>query len=194
MRIQSITQLDFSKNYAISDYVTWKFDTLVELIKGKIVLMSPSPRSNHQAVAHNLISELDIIFRKQICKVFFAPFDVYLFGDEADKNTVVDPDICIICDRTKIKEKGCVGVPDLVVEILSLSTMKKDLNEKFNLYEEAGVKIYWVVHPTDKQVSVYKLNNTGKYDLIDHFSGSDQVPLLLWDDKTISCEEIFYDI
>lgn len=194
MSIHSISQLDFSKTYTIADYVTWKFDELVELIKGKAVQMSPSPRSYHQAIAGNILFELQKIFRKQPCKVFAAPFDVYLFGDEAEKNTVVEPDICIICDRTKIKDKGCVGAPDFIVEILSLSTMKKDLNDKFRLYEDAGVKIYWVVHPTEKQVSMYVLNEAGKYDLKDHYSEKDNVPLLLWEEKSISCEEIFYDV
>ncbi len=72
--------------------------------------------------------------------------------------------------------------------------MKKDLNDKFRLYEEANVKVYWVVHPTEKNVSVYVLNEAGKYDLLDYFENNDKVPLVLWEDKTLSCEEIFYDI
>lgn len=103
------------------------------------------------------------------CQAFTAPYDVRLpkKPDEVADNkiyTVVQPDICIVCDESKIDERGCLGAPDMVVEILSMSSQKYDFNDKFNLYEAAGVKEYWIVSPRDKAVHVFILQTDGSYD------------------------------
>ena len=127
---------------------------MTELIRGKIYKMSPAPTSKHQIVVGNLHGIVWNFLRGKSCKVFTAPFDVRLPSapkKKADKeiSTVVQPDLCVICDLEKIDERGCLGAPDWIVEILSKFTSAKDLNEKFSVYEEAGVREYWVVHPQE---------------------------------------------
>jgi Uma2 family endonuclease len=102
------------------------------------------------------------------CLVFHAPFDVRLpkNGEKEDQKiyTVVQPDICVICDKSKLDEKGCLGAPDLIVEIISPSTANHDVEYKFNIYQSAGVSEYWIVFPFEKVISVYMLNNSGRYE------------------------------
>ncbi|MFN0050140.1 MAG: Uma2 family endonuclease [Cytophagales bacterium] len=152
MPITDISQLDLNKSYTVGDYLNWQLDEMVELIKGKIFKMSPAPRSYHQAISGNIYFELRNKINNKKCKVFDAPFDVYLNGLENESDTVVQPDICIICDRNKVHDKGCIGPPDMIVEIISPSTLKKDVDFKFHLYEENGVNEYWIVMPEYKQV------------------------------------------
>lgn len=173
MPITSLSQLDKDGTYSYSDYLKWQFGELVELIKGKIFPMS-APMSRHQQIIGNLHLIIGNYLKRQKCRVFVAPFDVRLPTYDAngelmpDTKTVVQPDICVICDPTKIDERGCKGVPDMVIEVLSPSTAKKDLNEKFNLYEEVGVSEYWIVFPEAKTVSIYLLEGH-KYALLGHF-------------------------
>jgi len=162
--------LDLKKRYTYADYLTWADDVRRELIGGFIHLMSPSPSAIHQEVCGNVFANLHHLIKsnKGKCEVFVAPFDVRLpqNGEKADEQiyNVVQPDICVVCDPSKIDERGCIGAPDLVVEIQSFSTAKYDLNEKFYLYETAGVREYWVVFPNDKGVMVFLLQPDGKYD------------------------------
>lgn len=173
MPITSLSQLDKNGTYSYSDYLQWQFEELVELIKGKVFPMSAS-MSRHQRIVGNLYSSFHHYLRRKKCQVFIAPFDVRLPTYDAngelmpDTKTVVQPDICVICDPTKIDERGCKGVPDMVIEVLSPSTAKKDLNEKFNLYEEVGVGEYWIVFPEAKTISIYLLEDE-KYTLLGHF-------------------------
>jgi Uma2 family endonuclease len=151
-------QLDTNKTYTYLQYLTWKLEERIELIKGRIFKMSPAPSMLHQSV----LSELHVLFynsfKKHNCKVFFAPFDVRLPIYKRDEiNTVVQPDLCVVCDAHKLDEKGCIGVPDLMLEVLSPSNTKHDLETKFNLYEEVGVPEYWIVNPIEKYVIVYTL-------------------------------------
>jgi len=138
--------LDLNKRYTYADYLTWFDDKARELIDGFIKMMSPAPRIRHAKVVKNIYRHFDSIITKNKgrCEVFFAPFDVRFpkNGETAyDKiDTVVQPDICVICDLSKLDDRGCCGAPDMIVEVLSPSTAKKDLTEKFNLYEEHGVK------------------------------------------------------
>jgi Uma2 family endonuclease len=88
---------------------------------------------------------------------------------------VVQPDLVVVCDRDKIDKRGCKGTPDLIIEILSYSTAKKDLNEKFNLYEQAGVKEYWVVFQGEGVVEVYQLNDSKRYEKSGTYHSSDQI-------------------
>lgn len=108
-------------------------------------------------------------FYKGDCNVYLAPFDVRLVKNKTsdnEVNTVVQPDICVICDASKIDERGGIGAPDLIVEILSPNTAKKDLSEKFDLYQENGVLEYWVVFPDTNAINQYILKH-GKYECID---------------------------
>ena len=145
--------------YSYADYLKWTFDGMVELINGKVFKMAPAPSTSHQSIVINLSSEINYFLKGKSCKVFVAPFDVRLskFKDEKLVDSVVQPDICIICDADKIDEKGCNGAPDMIVEILSPSTASRDLELKYKLYEENAVKEYWIVQPNDQTVSVFDL-------------------------------------
>ena len=162
MTITNINQLDpINGLYTYAEYLLWKFEERVELLKGKLFKMSaPSPA--HQVVQSNLNIELGLYFRNQKCQIYPAPFDVRLpaKGETGDAiHTVVQPDLCVVCDRTKIDSRGCIGAPDLVIEIISPGNSKKELKQKFKLYEEAGVREYWVIHPTEEYVIINVLEN-----------------------------------
>jgi Uma2 family endonuclease len=149
-------------NYTYADYYRWKFEERLELIKGWIYRMSaPTPR--HQTVSMQLSIRIGSFLQNTSCKVFAAPFDVRLTKNNAtrdeDVQTVVQPDIVVICDVAKIDSRGCIGSPDLVVEILSPSNNKVEIKKKFDLYEENLIKEYWIVHPEEKTVIVYSLQN-----------------------------------
>ena len=165
--ITSLNQLDLNKKYTYADYLTWQLQERVELILGKIFRMSPAPKTDHQSVLTALTASIYNFLRERPCKVFPAPFDVRLPlnpGDPDDKtDTVVQPDICVVCDTQKIDTKGCNGAPDLVVEIISQSSVKKDLHEKYQLYENTGVKEYWIVYPSDKSLIIHRLDENNKY-------------------------------
>lgn len=165
MEITDINQLDLNGNYTYADYLRWKFQERLELIKGKIFKMSPAPAVNHQRISMNLSLDLGNYFRNKKCELFTAPFDVRLTTKDKENKevtTVVQPDLCVICDPEKLDEKGCVGSPDLIVEILSPGNTKKEMKIKYELYEENGVTEYWVVRPYDKTLQIYFLRD-GKY-------------------------------
>jgi Uma2 family endonuclease len=161
--------LDLNKRYTYADYYTWWDNTRRELLHGLIKLMSPAPAPVHQKIITKLSSRLLRLIEKNKgrCEIFVAPFDVRLpkNGEKEDAriDTVVQPDICIICDPAKIDRRGCLGAPDFIAEVQSLSTTKYDLNEKFALYEASGVREYWVVFPSEG-VRVFLLQSDGKYD------------------------------
>jgi len=191
--VTSIDQLDLSKSYTYADYMTWQFDGMVELIQGKIFKRSPAPGKAHQEISSNIQGVIWNHLRKKKCKVFHAPFDVRLPSiNKKEVDTVVQPDICVICDTSKLDDQGCNGAPDWIIEILSKGTAKKDLNEKFDLYQHAGVKEYWIVHPKDQTVLVYLLEN-GQYTLQQNrpYTNSDQIPSTIFTDLVLEMEEVF---
>lgn len=162
MEITNINQLDLNKTYTFADYLLWRFKERVELIKGKVLKMSPAPATNHQRISRKLSNILIPFFESTACELFYAPFDVRLPNKNGEILTVVQPDLCVICDRNKIDDKGCLGAPDLVIEILSPGNSKKEMNLKFSLYEESGVSEYWVVDFSEKFILIYSLEN-GEY-------------------------------
>jgi len=194
--ITDLSQLDVKGSYTYADYLHWKFAEMVELIKGKLFMYSPAPQSYHQAIAFNISTEIGIYLKGKPCKAFAAPFDVRLvkpgnFTDDEKITTVVQPDICVICDRTKIDQKGCLGSPDLIVEITSPATAKKDLNEKYNLYEQNGVQEYWVVFAEAKYLNQYVLDDTGEYYLHQTIFQTDNLVSTVFPDLSISGKDIF---
>jgi len=148
--------------YTYADYLKWKFEERLELFKGKIFKLS-TPNTAHQKVAGNIYLRIRLFLEKEKCQVFIAPFDVRLPVKKRKKDTeittVVQPDLCVVCDETKIDEQGCCGAPDLVIEILSPENSHKEVRLKFQLYEEAGVKEYWIINPVEENLIVYTLNN-----------------------------------
>jgi len=146
--------------YTYADYLKFSFDEMVELIRGKIFKMTPAPSASHQRVSRELLVQIADFLKGKKCEVFTAPFDVVLPVEGKSfeaSDRVVQPDICVICDASKIKEQGCFGAPDWIIEILSPHTAKKDLQDKFSLYEESGVREYWIVEPRNQTVEVFVL-------------------------------------
>jgi Uma2 family endonuclease len=152
--------------YTYADYLTWEMDEMVELIKGKVYKWAAAaPSMSHQKVSLRLGSAFLIFLKGKPCQVFQAPFDVRLpvkSKKNSEIDTVIQPDLCVVCDESKLQESGCLGAPDLVVEILSPGNNKKELRLKYDVYEEAGVKEYWVIHPIEQTLLIYSLID-GKY-------------------------------
>lgn len=166
MTITSLDQLDPNGTYTYADYLLWQFTERVELLRGKIREMS-APSRKHQGIVTNLTISLGTVLAKTPCKLYPAPFDVRLIRVNKLKNqdviTVVQPDLSVICDSAKLDTRGCIGAPDLVVEILSPGNSRTEMRDKFELYQEAGVLEYWVVNPTERMIQVWKLNEQGFY-------------------------------
>ena len=192
MEITNINQLDpLYGVYSYADYLLWKFKERVELFKGKLFRMS-APSALHQEISMRLAGELYQFFKGKDCKVFHAPFDVRLLREakeDKDIYTVVQPDICVVCDVEKIDKRGCYGAPDLVIEILSPGNSKKEMKYKYALYEEAQVPEYWIIDPDHQNVLVYVLKD-GKYlnpiNIVEGNILSEKFPML-----ELSTDDIF---
>ncbi len=191
-----LENLDLNKTYTYADYLTWAFEETVELIKGKVFKMCPAPNTYHQEVSSNLLIKIGYFLGNKACKVFHAPFDVRLplpphrIKDD-EIQTVVQPDISIICNLDKLDAKGCLGAPDWIIEIASPSTSKKDRKDKFEVYEYSGVKEYWMVFPEEQYVLAYTLNENGKYVGRPPFNKEDQISPVLFPNLVISLQQIF---
>lgn len=149
-----------AQHHTYGDYCRWSEDARYELIDGRAYAMAPAPSPRHQEIALELARQIADALEELPCRVYLAPFDVRLpLADEADDEieSVVQPDLSIICDRSKIDERGCRGAPDWIIEILSPTTAGHDQIVKRDLYERHGVHEYWIVHPTDLVVTVYSL-------------------------------------
>lgn len=162
-----VEEPDSSLEYSYADYLKWKFEERVELIKGRIMKMT-APNRKHQDVSREMMYCLTSFLKNKTCKAYNAPFNVRLPRKSKSTNeeiiTVVQPDVCVICDAAKLDDKGCIGAPDLVIEILSPGNSKKEIRLKYEVYEEAGVKEYWIVNPVEENVAVLVLNISGKFE------------------------------
>ena len=192
--ITNFSDLDVTKQYSYADYLRWQFKERVELIKGFILKMSPAPSTNHQRISQNINGVFYNVFKEKHCSVFVAPFDVILpVQTQKKETTVVQPDLCIICDESKLDDKGCHGAPDLIVEILSPNNSKHDIHTKFDLYQESGVQEYWMVEPEEKMVLVYTLIN-GIYVGLKPIVMGQVIKSLLFPELKISLEDVFYKV
>jgi Uma2 family endonuclease len=182
------------ERFTYGDYLTWDDDQRWELIDGVPYNMSPAPTVRHQAISRELLTEFALHLRGNSCQVFAAPFDVRLPElDESDDlvETVVQPDLSVVCDRTKLDDAGCRGAPDLIVEILSPSTAHKDQKVKFDRYERAGVREYWIVDPTGSTVQIYTLGVEGKYGRPETFGAVDRVTVGIFPELEIDLAAVF---
>jgi len=191
--VTQFSDLDPEGHYTYADYLLWQFQERVELIKGRVFKMSPAPNMSHQRVSGNLSRELLNYFYKKNCQVCIAPFDVRLpvKDKKGRQSTVVQPDICVICDESKLDEQGCNGAPDWVIEILSPGNSRMEMREKFRVYEEAGVREYWIVNPTERIVLQYVLNEAGQYSGLAPASEEDQLRPHIFPDLVIDLKEVF---
>lgn len=197
-KITQLSQLDLNAEYSYADYLTWRFNDAIELIKGKISLMAPAPNVKHQRISAYLSSHIFFYFENKRCQMFAAPFDVRLYDRTksilANKeiSTVVQPDICVICDETKLDEQGCNGAPDWIIEILSKGNSKKEVKTKHALYAESGVTEYWLVFPYEEVVQQYLLNEeSGQYQLINNYADDDIATPHLFPDLEINLLRLF---
>ena len=195
--ITSLDQLDVSKTYSYADYLKWQFEERVELIKGKLFKMSPAPSRKHQEIASLFHGQLYQFLNSQSCQLYFAPFDVRLTPRKADKSdkihTVVQPDICVICDRRKLDDKGAIGAPDLIIEILSPGNSQTEMKNKFEVYEENGVREYWIVDPANEVVWAYILNDEGRYIGLHPFTLEDELTSHVFPEFKLNVADIFKD-
>jgi Uma2 family endonuclease len=166
-----------------------------EVINGVIYLMSPAPNRNHQEISGGLFNMFYNYLKGKQCKVYDAPFDVRLPKEGETKDTasnVVQPDILVVCDKNKLDRRGCFGSPDLIIEILSPYTGKRDMTDKYNLYQEHGVLEYWIVDPTHQLIDRFSLDkDTGKYKQGERFYRDETITPVIFPDFTITLDEIF---
>ena len=189
---------DKSMRYTYADYLTWLDDIRRELIDGFIHLMS-APVRRHARVSSVIFNRFFNFIEKNKgqCRVYNAPFDVRLplqgSNDDDKVYDVVQPDICVICDPGKLDEKGCIGAPDLIVEVTSPSTLKKDWHYKLNLYEIAGVREYWIVHPKANMTTVFLLQSDGTYGDGAEYESNQKAPVSIFKGLEIDLNEVFED-
>jgi Uma2 family endonuclease len=175
------------QRYTYADYCTWDDSERWELIDGIPYAMS-SPTWEHQGVSSELSRQIGNFLRDKPCKVFAAPFDVRLNADTYD-DTVVQPDIVVICDRSKLSGTGCVGAPEMVIEILSPSTARRDKLVKFQQYRKAGVREYWIVDSDSKTVAAHILEND-EY-ITRAYGETDNAPVHILEGCTIELSYVF---
>ncbi|MBP7552199.1 MAG: Uma2 family endonuclease [Spirochaetes bacterium] len=182
------------QKYTYADYKKWDDDERWELIYGEAYNMSPAPRRRHQRISGEIYREIANYLNGKTCEVYNAPFDVRLplTKDDSDIkiDTVVQPDIVVVCNQNKLDDAGCIGAPDLVIEIISESTANRDLKIKFNLYEQVGVKEYWIIFPDENVIQIFKLVN-GEYGKPEVCGLDDKITVGLFPDLTIDCNAIF---
>jgi Uma2 family endonuclease len=183
------------ERFSYADYCKWTDDERWELIDGVEYDMSPAPSRIHQKLSGELFVRIYDVLKDRQCEVYAAPFDVRLpdYAEASDEETftVVQPDIVVVCDASKLDERGCMGAPDLVIEILSPYTAAKDMKIKRDLYEQHGVREYWLVHPTDKTVMVYCLSQDKQYAKAEIYASQDIVESTVIEGLKIELTDLF---
>jgi Uma2 family endonuclease len=192
-KITELSQVcDSTVEYTYDDYYDWLFTERVELIFGKVLPMA-APNRLHQTVIRSLNTIFGIFFQSKSCEYYPAPFDVRLpVGIKKGKyTTVVQPDLSVFCDQKKLDKRGAQGAPDLVVEILSPGNSRRDMKDKFEVYELAGVREYWIFHPIDSFVLPYLLNEEGKFVGLPAVHSPDTLISRIFPELSFSLEGIF---
>ncbi|EGW39095.1 Uma2 family endonuclease [Desulfosporosinus sp. OT] len=180
--------------YNYTDYLSWANGKRCELIEGISIDMTPASSRMHQKVLGDLYNQFYNFLKDKPCEVYIAPFDVRLpSSGEQDEttSTVVQPDLVVVCDPNKLDDRGCKGAPDLIIEVLSPETAKKDLSAKLQLYERVGVSQYWVVHPLDKTVMVFFLDERDQYSKPSVFGEGEQMRVELLNELVIDFSTVF---
>ena len=177
-----------ARQYTYADYADWKDDKRYELIDGKVYMLS-APSVVHQSISGELYRQLGNFLVGKPCDVFAAPFDVCLSAAGDDDRTVIQPDILVVCDKSKLDDKRCNGAPDMAIEILSPSTASRDMMIKYNKYMTAGVREYWIVNPVIKAVHVCILKD-GEYAITDYFNAG-SIPVSILEGCQINIDLVF---
>jgi len=194
---EALGQLE--RRYTYADYCRWGDDERWELIDGEAYCLAPAPSATHQRIVVELITQLREMVRDGECEAFVAPFDVRLPDEEAASrgapddaiDSVVQPDVLVVCDPEKIEERGCLGAPDFVVEVLSPHTGSKDLIRKTDLYERRGVREYWIVQPAERVIIVRVLGENGKWSPPRFVEGKGKLPVAVLPGVAIDLDRLF---
>jgi len=192
-----VEEPDPQGTYTASDYLSWSFEWRAELIHGKYYKMLSAPRWGHQELVSRLHLELGRYFKGKKCKVGLSPTDVYLIHQGEDyrqTKNVVQPDLFVVCDASKVRSIGCVGAPDFVIEVLSPSTSKRDASDKRDLYQEYGVPEYWMIQETDRLVIINRLDAGGEYITQGPYTVGQVVSPSAFPELVIDLTELFRDI
>lgn len=185
-------KLDLDQKYSYADYLNWDENERWEILDGTPYLQA-APSRRHQEISTELVTQFHNYLKDKTCKVYHAPFCVRLDIESNNKNvkSVVEPDITIVCDTSKLDKKGCKGTPDMIIEILSPSNGKQDKLRKFNKYEKVGVKEYWIVDPFDNLVNVFTLQSNNRYGRPDIYSEDEKIKVSIFQDLEIDLKPVF---
>lgn len=182
-----------NNNYTYAEYLKWPEDVRWELLEG-VAYNIAAPSRRHQEVSGELFYQIRSYLDGKPCKIYTAPFDVR-FGEPGDEDeqtrNVVQPDISVICDESKLDEKGCLGSPDLIIEVISPTTISTDYVKKLALYEKNKVKEYWIVHPIDKTVMVFILGEDHQYGKPGIYTEDSQLKTRVLADLIINLKQVF---
>jgi Uma2 family endonuclease len=180
--------------YTYADYRTWPDEVRGELIDGVFYDMSPAPGLRHQSVAGAIFSQWRQALRGKTCRPYIAPADVLLpRAGQPDDQTgdVVQPDVFIVCDKNKLDGRFVRGAPDVVVEVLSTRTARKDQTSKLALYESSGVREYWLLHPEDRVLTIYTQDSEAHYGRPRVLAAEGSVELLTMPELSVDFEDVF---
>lgn len=180
--------------YTFADCLAWEKNERIEIVNGEAFMMAP-PTVEHQRISGEIFRQLANYLEGKTCEVFAGPFGVRLFeqaGDAPeDVDTMVEPDISVVCDSSKLDKHGCKGAPDLIVEILSSSTRRYDRLVKLGLYQRAGVREYWIVNPEDRTVQVMLQDGAGSLRLYEDYGREDMAKVNILEDCLIDLSKVF---
>jgi Uma2 family endonuclease len=182
------------KVYTYADYLKIDDGKRYEIIDGELYDMGPAPGFTHQDISGQLFYQMFSFFEDKPCKVIAAPFDVRLYRKskkDSDITRVVQPDISVICDLDKLDERGCLGAPDLVVEIISPSSASHDHILKRKYYEENDVREYWLVDPTHRIITVYSLSKNGKFAASQVYDAEAEITSTAFPEMEIDFKKVF---
>ncbi len=188
------TRKSKKKVYTYADYLKIDDGKRYEIIDGELYDMGPAPGFTHQDISGQLFFKIFSFFEGKPCKVLAAPFDVRLYRKSKKDNDitrVVQPDISIICDLNKLDERGCLGAPDFVVEIISPSSASHDHILKRKYYEENGVREYWLVDPTNRIITVYSLGKNGKFAASQVYDAETEIASTAFPEMKIDFKKVF---
>ncbi|MDP4146669.1 MAG: Uma2 family endonuclease [Bacillota bacterium] len=183
-----------NKLYTYADYMSYSESERIEIIDGHIYAMSPAPSRIHQKLISSLVIDIGnyIKSNRGFCEIYPAPFDVFLIDTETLEScrNIVQPDISVICDKNKLTDKGCVGAPDFIIEVVSPYNPSSDYVRKLSLYEHFKVREYWIVNPLNSTILVYRLDDTMYYASPEAYTFKDKVKVGIYDNLEISFADI----
>lgn len=181
-------------NYTFADVLSWDEDERIEIISGKVFMMA-TPSRIHQKITGELFRQLANFLEGKQCEVYAAPFGVRLFEQDGDSeenvDTVVEPDISVVCDRSKLDKRGCKGAPDMIVEVLSPSSLRHDRLVKLNLYQQAGIREYWIIDPENRAVQVFLQDGSGSLRICEEYGSRDVAKVNVLDGCFIELSKVF---